>query len=99
MSRNPVLGTFKNDENCEHDYIGTKHWRSESKLKLHQEFKKVIEDGHVCFKKLKSEQRIFVSKMYGIWLIKKIHEYCGHIGRYQLIEKMKSHYYFKKYGK
>ena len=33
--------------------------------------------------------------MFGIKLIKKIHEYYGHIGMQQMLNKIRPHYYFK----
>lgn len=59
------------------------------------ESKNVIEKGNIKFKNLKNRQRIFVSQKLGHQLIKKVHEYYGHIGVSHLSEKLRPYYFLK----
>ena len=59
------------------------------------EMKNVTKRGDIAFKCLKNRHRIIVSKHFGESLVRKVHEFYGHIGAHHLAEKLRPLYYFQ----
>ncbi|XP_050523377.1 dynein regulatory complex subunit 7-like [Daktulosphaira vitifoliae] len=83
LSRNPVLENFENEEDILKvvnmvtlEEIISDQQKNAIEIK---DSKRVFEKGNIKFKYLKNRQRIYISQEFGLLLIKKIHEYYGHI--------------------
>ena len=103
LSRNPVLESFENEEDC----LKTLNMIQleeiiEDQMKIKNEIENeehVKKEGNINFKIMKNRKRIYVSKEFGFSLIDKLHKFYGHIGSRQIAEKLRTHYYFKKMDK
>ena len=99
LSRNPVLECFENDD----EILKVVNLITMDELLNDQRFnqnvirstKSVICKNNVCFKNIRKRQRLIVSEELVLWLIKKCHEFYGHIGRHHLAQKLLPFYYFK----
>lgn len=99
LSRNPVLESFENEEDNLKavNIISLEQIIDDQKLN-EEELKKdknTVIKGNIAFKNIKRNERIFISERFGRELIKKVHEFYGHIGVKHLINKIRPHYYFK----
>lgn len=103
LSRNPVLETFDSEDDViqvvnmiKIDEIIEDQKHNQNEITENVD---VIQDGNISFKMLNNRKRIFVSKDFGIYLIKKLHAFYGHIGSNQLAETIRPFYYFKSMDK
>lgn len=55
---------------------------------------KVFQEGSIFYKKINNRKRIFLSAILEKKIIRKIHEYHGHISANHIANKLRSHYYF-----
>lgn len=99
LSRNPVLESFEedsdvlevvnlatiedivDDQRANHDYIRSS--------------RNIIQEGRLSFKCIKNRKRLIVSKDFGRWLIRRVHDFNGHIGRHHIAAKLRPFYYFR----
>lgn len=103
LSRNPVLESFENDDEViklvnimELQDIISDQRSIQTEIGNDDN---IIQEGDVIFKTINNRKRIYVSKMFGLELIRKVHQFYGHIGSRQIAEKLRSFYYFKSMDK
>ena len=103
LSRNPVLEDFENKKDClkyinmvQIDEIINDQRANRVEI---EKSKNIYKDGAITYKKLNNRKRIYISEKFGLYLVKKIHRFYGHIGTYQIAEKLRSFYYFKNMDK
>ena len=103
LSRNPVLESFEGEEDVlKVVNLVTLDDIVEDQLSNKEEIekeKRVTRKGNICFKNLRNRQRVFVSTEFGQWLIKKVHEFYGHVGTRHICQKLRPFYYFKNMDK
>ena len=99
LSRNPVLESFENDDDVLKvvNFVTLEEVLDDQKRNRDTLSKttNVQTKGEVMFKCSSNQQRILASQDFGKWLIKKVHDFYGHIGTHHLIEKIRPMYYFK----
>ena len=100
LSRNPVLESFKNEEDVlkvaniikKQDIIQDQEENRENIKNT----KDLIKKSEIFFKNIKGRQRIFVSQEFGEYIIRKVYDFFGHIGRNHILKKIRPFCYFKK---
>jgi len=100
LSRSPVLEYFENEDVIQVVNLIEKPEIIQDQNGNIAELKaaKKTERRHgITYKKLNDKSRIFVSGKFGLKIIKKVHEYYGHIGVAKLKEKIRPFYYFKNF--
>ena len=103
LSRNPVLESFEGEEDVlkvvnllSIDEIRDDQLRNQDEIDYS---KNVVKRKDVSFKRIRKRSRIFLSENMSEELLRRVHEYYGHIGSRHLSETLRPIYYFKNMDK